>query len=135
MRSSSGRKVRQPLSRLDIPDFGLEDEFLKLIEEEINVKKVFPDPGRNKDIMNIGMGMELDIEITPELQEEGLVRDFIRNIQAKRKEMGLTPKDKIRVSYSENKEIIEKYAEQIKKQVIAEEVVFSAETPLTIDKL
>ena len=41
--------------------------------------------------------------------------------------MGLTPKDKIKVYYSENKDIIEKYAEQIKKQVIAEEIVFSAQ--------
>ena len=135
MRALKGIKIRQPLSRLDIPDFKLECEFLKLIEEEINVKKIFVDPGRNKDIMNVGMGMELNVEITEELKAEGIVRDFVRNIQAKRKEMGLTPKDKIKVYYSENQKIIEKYAEQIKKQVIAKEVIFSAGKVLTIDKV
>ena len=123
IRASKGIKVRQPLSELIIPDFKLENELLKLIEEEINVKKIVVDPNRDKSVMSIG----LSAEITPELREEGVMRDFIRSIQSKRKEIGLTPKDKIRVYYSENKEIIEKYADQIKKQVIAEDIVFGDE--------
>jgi hypothetical protein len=47
--------------------------------------------------------------------------------------MGLTPKDKIRVTYSENQEIVSKYADQIKKQVIAEELIFGGE--LKIEKI
>ncbi len=48
----------------------------------------------------------------------------MRQIQALRKGAGLTPKDRIKVYYSENKEIVEKYKEQIKKQVIAESIEF-----------
>ncbi|MBU4285151.1 isoleucine--tRNA ligase [Patescibacteria group bacterium] len=139
IRASKGIKVRQPLSELIIPDFKLESELSKLIEEEINVKKIVVDSNRNKDIINIG----LRAEITPELKEEGMVRDFVRSVQVLRKKANLTPKDKIRVYYGlssvasakEGKEIIEKYAEQIKKQVIAEEIIFSAKRVLTIDKV
>ena len=45
-------------------------------------------------------GVLLDIEITPELREEGVVRDFVRSVQDARKEAKLTPSDKVRVTYS-----------------------------------
>ena len=96
----------------------LQRELLDLIKDEVNVKEVVAD---------LKEGVVLDTTITEELRAEGFVRDFVRAIQVQRKEMGLTPKDEIRVLYSENKEIIEKYADQIKKQVIAEEIVFGDE--------
>jgi len=37
----------------------------------------------------------LNIEITPQLKEEGMIRDFIREIQELRKKAGLKPRDKI----------------------------------------
>ena len=95
-----------------------------MIKDEVNVKEVVAD---------LKEGVVLDTTITEELKAEGLVRDFVRSIQVKRKEMGLTPKDKIRVTYSENQEIVSKYADQIKKQVIAEELIFGGE--LKIEKI
>jgi len=118
-RMEAGFKIRQPLNKLQIPKYKLEDELLDLIRDEINVKEI--------EFSDIKEGVVLDTTITDELKEEGLVRDFVRSIQSKRKEMGLTPKDRIKVYYSENKDIIEKHAEQIKKQVIAEEIVFGKE--------
>jgi len=119
-RAEAGIKVRQPLKQLTINSKQLTKELLDLIKDEVNVKEITMDE-------KLKEGVVLDTIITPELKEEGIVRDFIREIQAKRKEMGLTPKDKIRVSYSENKETIEKYTEPIKKQVIAGEIVFGDE--------
>jgi isoleucyl-tRNA synthetase len=117
-RAEAGIKVRQPLAKLQIPNYKLQNELINLIKDEVNVKEVVAD---------LKEGMVLDTTITEELKAEGLVRDFVHSIQSKRKEMGLTPKDKIRVTYSENKEIVEKYADQIKKQVIAEELIFGDE--------
>lgn len=134
-RAEAGLKVRQPLGGLQIPmptgrqaKYKLQTELLDLIKDEVNVKEVILDE-------KVKEGVVLDTEITEELKQEGMVRDFIRSVQVKRKEMGLTPKDKIKVYYSENKEIVEKNKEQIKKQVIAEDVVFKADAPLTIDKV
>jgi isoleucyl-tRNA synthetase len=127
-RMEAGIKIRQPLNKLQIPKYKIEDELLDLIKDEINVKQV-------EQSSDIKEGVVLDTNITDELKEEGLVRDFVRSIQALRKEASLTPKDRIKVYYSENKEIIEKYAEQIKKQVIAEEIIFSGDSGLTIDKI
>jgi len=134
-RAEAGIKVRQPLSKIQIPclpagrqNTKLQTELLNLIKDEVNVKEVILDE-------KVKEGVVLDTKITEELKEEGLIRDFIRQIQAKRKDAGLTPKDKIRVYYSENKDIVEKNKEQIKKQVIAEDIVFKADAPLTIDKV
>jgi isoleucyl-tRNA synthetase len=132
IRAEKGIKVRQPLASLKIRNPKSEirnnDELSNLIKDEINVKEIVFGAKIETDV-------ELDTNLTEELKEEGLVRDFIRSIQSKRKEMGLTPKDKIRILYSDDKEIIEKYAGQIKKQVIAEEIVFNEKAGLAIDKL
>jgi len=123
-RAEAGIKVRQPLAKLKVKSQKLKIELIDLIKDEVNVKEVVAD---------LKEGVVLDTTITEELKAEGLVRDFVRSIQVKRKEMGLTPKDKIRVTYSENQEIVSKYADQIKKQVIAEELIFGGE--LKIEKI
>ncbi len=129
-RVEAGIRVRQPLNKLSIPKYKLENELLDLIKDEVNVKKVVFDS-------KLKEGVKLDTKITPELEEQGMVREFIRQIQAERKKQGLTPKDKIKVYFpdlprlgkagKELKEIVEKNKNQIKKQVIAEDIVFSKE--------
>lgn len=81
-RDKAGIKVRQPLSSLNIGNATLSQEYLDIIADEVNVKTVA-----------LGGTFGLDIEITEELKEEGLVRDLIRAIQALRKEAGLRPGD------------------------------------------
>ncbi len=81
-RDTAGIKVRQPLSKLSIPSsLKLAEEYLAIIADEVNVKKV----------ERLGDAIRLDVEITDELKEEGVVRDTIREIQAFRKEQGLKP--------------------------------------------
>lgn len=128
-RAEAGIKVRQPLNKLQISNYKLSNDLLDLIKDEVNVKEIVIDD-------QLKEGVVLDTIITEELKAEGIVRDFIRSIQILRKEANLTPKDRIRVYFSsaELKEIIVKYAEQIKKQVIAEEIVFQ-EGELRIDKI
>jgi len=121
-------RVRQPLNKLSIPKYKLENELLDLIKDEVNVKEIVLDS-------KLKEGVKLDTKITPELEEQGMIREFIRKIQAERKKQGLTPKDKIRVYFPDLprlgkagkklKEIVEKNKAQIKEQVIAEDIIFS----------
>lgn len=80
--------VRQPLSRLALVSGGavFSDELLELIKDEVNVKEIARIAGLPE-----GFAVELDTTITPELKEEGMVREVIRAIQAARKEAGLKP--------------------------------------------
>lgn len=97
-RSKNNIKVRQPLSKVKIKK-QINESVLDLIKEEINVKEIIVDSSINEEV-------ELDIEITPELKEEGLIRDIVRHIQQMRKEKGFVPKDRIIVHY-ENSEFLD----------------------------
>ena len=87
-RDSLKISLKQPLSKLEITGVKLEKEYLKLIEEEINVKKA--EIKKGKDV-----SVRLDAEITPELEEEGYARELSRQVQAFRKELGMKKEDKI----------------------------------------
>ena len=130
-RAEAGIKVRQPLAELKIKlkKGFIDKELIELIKDEVNVKGVAFDIKIEEEVI-------LDTQITPKLEEEGKVREFVRQIQAMRKEAGLTPKDKINVYFSDGKmrKLIEKNKEKIKKQVIAENIIFQ-EGGLKIDKI
>ena len=83
LRAEAGIKVRQPLQTLRIPDKTLSPDLRALIRDEVNVKEVVA-----------GIDTWLDTVLTPELKEEGMVREFMRNIQEMRRELGLTPAQK-----------------------------------------
>ena len=82
--------VRQPLQKLKIQDVRLKNknELIKLIADEINVKEIIFDGRMTK-------GFELDITITPGLKAEGKYREFMRELQDKRKALGLNPGDRM----------------------------------------
>lgn len=117
-RAKTKIKVRQPLNRLTIPDKTIykEKSLLELIKEEVNVKEVI-----------VGEKLELDLSITPELKEEGLARELIRQVQQMRKEMGLFPKNKTKIYFfaQENLErIVEKYKKEILLQTKSKEILW-----------
>ncbi len=110
-RDSAKIKVRQPLAQLTIPrDMEVPDEFLALITDEVNVKKV-----------ELGDAVRLDITITDELREEGIMRDTIREIQAYRKEQDLQPGDVTSYRYTgAEAEVVKKYQTDIEKATSTE---------------
>jgi isoleucyl-tRNA synthetase len=66
--------------------------------------------------------IELDTTITPELEFEGLMRDFMRAVQEERKNMGLDVADRIRLYYS-GVSVPSEWAEEIKKTTLAVEFI------------
>ena len=89
LRAEAGIRVRQPLAKLQITNYKLQKELSELIKEEINVKEIV-----------FGKELALDVKITPELKEEGMIREVVRNIQEMRKDLGLKPQDKISLQFS-----------------------------------
>ncbi|MEN9614081.1 MAG: hypothetical protein RLZZ347_388 [Candidatus Parcubacteria bacterium] len=90
--------VRQPLGKLTIHNKQLatKKELLALIADEVNVKQVVCD----EKVVN---EVELDTEISAELKEEGMMREFIRAVQDLRKEKGLTVADRPNLVVSTDK--------------------------------
>jgi len=89
VRTRTGMKVRQPLAELKMKSEKLKgkSELLGIIADEVNVKKVTIDSTLNDEVW-------LDNTLTPELREEGEMRDFVRGVQDMRKSKGLSPNDR-----------------------------------------
>jgi len=116
-RAKAKIKVRQPLSELRINNKELKGkkELLDIIAEELNVKRV-----------TIGETFCLDTKITPELKEEGMIRELVRLIQALRKEKGLKPHQFITIFYESSGEIqqlLSKYRNKILAETRARSVL------------
>ena len=103
-------KVRQPLAKLIYAGEKLDDFYEQIIMEEVNVKSV-----------EHGEALVLDKTLTPELLEEGKIRELIRFVQAARKKAGLNVDDRIRLMVS--MEVPEAYREMLMNEVLAEELV------------
>ena len=103
-------KVRQPLAKLIYAGEKLDDFYEQIIMEEVNVKSV-----------EHGEALVLDKTLTPELLEEGKIRELIRFVQAARKKAGLNVDDRIRLMVS--MEVPEAYRDMLMNEVLAEELV------------
>lgn len=115
-RADSGIKVRQPLASAKVSGpKSLNQDYLDIISEELNVKKVEFDKSDKVSVV-------IDTEITQSLQNEGLARDIIRNIQSARKEAGLEIENRISlVLLSDSQKLNEAIAEF--KQMIMQETL------------
>lgn len=82
-------KVRQPLSEMTYGGEALPELYEQIIADEVNVKKV-----THADVISLNKAM------TPELVEEGFVRELIRAVQNVRKNAGLSVDDRILISVS-----------------------------------
>ncbi len=120
-RQLTGIKVRQPLSQLRIRNYELGVEYLDLIKEELNVREVVFDK-------NIGNEIFLDVEITPELKQEGYYRELVRALQDVRKKAGLTPKDTVSFiikTESEGEKLVRQFEPELLRATLASRIVFS----------
>ncbi|MFA5359155.1 MAG: class I tRNA ligase family protein [Patescibacteria group bacterium] len=111
-RATTGIKIRQPLlSYSTTLTKKLSDELIDILKDELNV-------------LDIKFGEDkLDTTMTPELKEQGLVRELVRFINALRKNAGLTISDRVTVYYqTDNQEINDvftKFSDQLAKDTLA----------------
>ena len=76
-----------------------------------------------------GITVVIDKNLTPELIEEGNVREIISKVQTMRKDSGFEVMDNIRLAFSGNdeiKEIVLRNAEEIKSETLAAEITDTA---------
>jgi len=107
-RAKAGIKVRQPLSRFETKKEVVASELMK---DELNVKSVAVNPNLPTEIV-------LDTNITPELREEGTVRELVRAVQELRKSAGLSVADEVILSIDSDekgKELVAKAGRELKK--------------------
>ncbi|MGC9048940.1 MAG: isoleucine--tRNA ligase [Patescibacteria group bacterium] len=122
LRAEAKIKTRQPLPKLTIKNKELKDEreILDLIKEETNVKEIVFDSAIQDEV-------DLETKITPQLKEEGLFREIIRQINSLRKEAELTIKDKINLYYqtesAELKNVFQKFALEIKNETVSKNLI------------
>jgi len=116
-RAANKLKVRQPLQKVSVPD---SDNFLannpalvEIIVEELNVKEV----------VGTSDGVKLDLELTPKLKREGIMRELVRQVQSARKAAGLNVDDRIVLRLeTSDKEVVQaiaEHAETIKSETLA----------------
>jgi isoleucyl-tRNA synthetase len=86
-RERAGIKIRQPLGRLTAKSVPADEALRGIIADEVNVKEVVEDAGQHDDVV-------LDTELTPELKEEGMLREWVRSIQGWRKEQNFSMSDR-----------------------------------------
>jgi isoleucyl-tRNA synthetase len=100
-RAEAGINVRQALGGMTVwrPSGALEDMFVEVIKDEVNIHGVEVQKGDYK--------VELDLNLTPALIREGTVREIIRRLNAMRKNNKLTIEDKISV-----------YVESVEQEVL-----------------
>jgi len=120
-RQKAGIPVRQPLQKITIVGEKLEDEYIEILKDELNIKNiVFVKEGIQK--------VELDVNITEDLKKEGNYRELIRAIQDMRKKEGLNPNDFIDLEISTSKEgqdLINQFKKELVKTVVAKDVYFN----------
>ena len=114
----------------------IKSEIELIIADELNVKSVVRMAGlegKNPGSMKAsGVSVFLDTILTPELIEEGKLRELMRAIQEVRKEMKFNPQDKARMEFSGDDVVVafvKKYGnELIKKTNLAGMPTFNKDT-------
>ena len=96
------------------------EKYFELIKDEVNIKEVVIDETLVSEV-------ELDLNITPELKEEGLVRELTRGLQEFRKQEKLSPSDLISLRIKTDqigKNLIQKFQAEIKKTTLLKNISF-----------
>ena len=99
----------------------------ELAEEDLLIETV--QGGRYVSLSDGGVTVALDTELTPELIEEGYVREVVSKVQTMRKEAGFDVTDHITLYVDGNdkiRAIVDKASAEIKSAVLCDMVVFGA---------
>ncbi len=109
--------VKMPLLSVNVfsPEQEVNDDVKRVIEEELNVKKVIWKSGKDFEV-------NLDTTITPELEEEAKTRELVRSVQEERKNMGIALDSFVVVSATwlpSRKELLDR----VKQKTLAKDII------------
>ncbi|MFX0155893.1 MAG: isoleucine--tRNA ligase [Candidatus Hodarchaeota archaeon] len=126
LRDNAKIPVRQVLEEVKFKGINLENSYLDIIGEVINVKRVTIEREEESEFI-----VELNTKITPELKLEGIARNLIRYLNNFRKQLNLSTKNRIdlflRTDDREITEAVEKHKNKIKKMIQADKIVQNLE--------
>ncbi|GAI39992.1 unnamed protein product, partial [marine sediment metagenome] len=137
-RSKAGIKVRQPLAKviINVPSRTEREGLIKLenqLREELNVKGLeFVDDaarlGKEGYVISSegGYTVAVPIEISPELQAEGMAREIVHRLQTMRRSAGFDIADYISTYYQGGayiKRVAEDFADYIKQETLSRQLV------------
>ncbi|MCK5076912.1 MAG: class I tRNA ligase family protein, partial [Calditrichia bacterium] len=100
------------------------DVHIKIEDVEISIE-----PADHYEVVhenNLIIG--LDTEITAELKEEGLAREFVNRVQNLRKDAGFEITDKIKIGFTASEELqnaVKKQIDYVKNETLSQEVLFT----------
>ena len=139
-RSKAGIKVRQPLASAVVKlRTAAEEEGLRRLAsqvvEELNVKELVLSEDRGVwDELVVaedegGYAVGLDLNITPDLANEGLAREFVHRLQNLRRVAGLNIMDQIEVYCQEAgwlRQVVEGHGQYIRTETLCRSIVWDA---------
>jgi isoleucyl-tRNA synthetase len=133
MRAERGVRVRQPLAQFVLAGVEIPEELLGIMRDELNVQEVHlaKELPRGGDWAIRGQGklnVALDLTITDELSELGLVRDVVRLINEQRKRGGFTTQDYVIIHVASDDQfirgLVERYGREIAERTQAKSMTF-----------
>jgi isoleucyl-tRNA synthetase len=113
----------------------VDGEAVELEASDVTVEMVTPE--NISAVEEAGTVVALDTELTPELVQEGLVRDLVRQIQNMRKDLGFNVDDRITIEYAAEGAFAEAFPawdEYIRQETLANSVTPSS-APLEMVKV
>ncbi|HIX72441.1 MAG TPA: isoleucine--tRNA ligase [Candidatus Anaerobutyricum stercoripullorum] len=126
--SINGNAAKKQLDTEGVLTIALNEDKIDLTPEELLITTTQKEGFVSQE--DRGVTVVLDTNLTPELIEEGFVREIISKIQTMRKEAGFEVTDHITVCAGGNdkiREIMAGNAEVIRRDVLADEMVFDEE--------
>ena len=128
-RAAEGIKVRQPLASAKLVSTISQNtpeevaQFLvDIARDELNVKSVEAVTGSELDIPEASAqpNVVYDLNITPELKREGLMREIVRHVQSARKKAGLQVDDRIILQLTTNDDQLRQAINEHRATIAAE---------------
>lgn len=121
LRAKSGMKVRQPLASIKLPKVKLDDSYINILKDELNVEDVHLVTSAELEdgwIVDEEEKVYLDTNLTDELKDKGTVREVIRFMNNLRKDAGLSPADNPVETYNTKSDYLKKVIEEYKKDIV-----------------
>lgn len=121
---ADGGEIVKTIDEQGVYKFEVDGDEIELTADDILVEPIQKEGYAAETLKD--RAVILDTTLTPELVEEGLIREIVSKIQNMRKDAGFEVVDRIKVYADSDEEltaVIEKNKEQIAKEVLADEVI------------